>query len=147
MGKNTQKSKDQEFMNQLSEQAMKGLENEKKKMMEKKKKMQEINKERSEHQKLLIQEWQKDRQQLSEYQKGVIQQNREKEEADNKKRMDAFMARKVNAQTNIEKFNKLKLDKLDDREAEKRKFSPVNSNKLKEASLLKTGFDMTSKME
>jgi hypothetical protein len=49
MGKNTQKSKDQEFMNQLSEQAMKGLENEKKKMMEKKKKMQEINKERSEH--------------------------------------------------------------------------------------------------
>ena len=61
--------------------------------------------------------------------------------------MDAFMARKINAQTNIEKFNKLKLDHLADREAEKRKFSPVNSNKLKEASLLKTGFDMTSKME
>jgi len=41
----------------------------------------------------------------------------------------------------------LKLDHLADREAEKRKFSPVNSNKLKEASLLKTGLDMTSKME
>jgi hypothetical protein len=61
--------------------------------------------------------------------------------------MDAFMARKVNAQTNIEKYNKLKLDSIANREDEKRKFSPVNSNKLREATLLKTGFDMTAKLE
>lgn len=46
---------------------------------------------------------------------------------ENKKKMEAFQARKHNADTNIERYRKLKLDSKNAREAEKRKFSPINS--------------------
>jgi len=46
---------------------------------------------------LIIEQWQKDRQQLSDYQKEVILLNKQKEEQESKNRLDAFMARKNNA--------------------------------------------------
>ena len=56
--------------------------------------------------------------------------NNEKLELENKKKMDEFLARRHNAETNIERYRKLKVDNKNAREAEKRKFSPINSKDL-----------------
>lgn len=102
-------------------------------MLEKKKKMQLINQERTEHQKKIIEEWNKERQSLTDYQLQTIKINQQKQEIENKKKMEEFIARKHNAETNIERYRKLKVDSQKEREAEKRKFSPINSQELKQS--------------
>lgn len=49
-----------------------------------------INQERTEHQKKIIEEWNKERQNLTDYQLETIKLNKEKQEMDNKLKMDAF---------------------------------------------------------
>ena len=72
--------------------------------------MQMINQERTEHQKKIIEEWNKERQNLTDYQLETLKLNKEKQELENKNKLDAFNARKTNAMTNIERYKKLKVD-------------------------------------
>lgn len=72
--------------------------------------MQMINQERTEHQKKIIEEWNKERQNLTDYQLETLKLNKEKQEMENKNKLDAFNARKTNAMTNIERYKKLKVD-------------------------------------
>lgn len=69
-----------------------------------------INQERTEHQKKIIEEWNKERQNLTDYQLETLKLNKEKQEMENKNKLDAFNARKTNAMTNIERYKKLKVD-------------------------------------
>lgn len=69
-----------------------------------------INQERTEHQKKIIEEWNKERQNLTDYQLETLKLNKEKQELENKNKLDAFNARKTNAMTNIERYKKLKVD-------------------------------------